>query len=210
MEQGAVPRRLQDQQQHHPGYVRLLLAAAAAVYDPAKAKKAAGRGGISRTVSIPDRSGATPPMPISARSRSIRCSRSASARKLRPVERAGFARPTPARNTTRGYSARRQRRVRQRRDAAGLVRRQGRLQRVRQLSRHRRAVSAAGERTRPQEARGDPPQDAAARVREGDRRADWELAFINGVGPRLGESSFGRIGGFPYTAPFEDLTIKKG
>jgi peptide/nickel transport system substrate-binding protein len=38
----------------------------------------------------------------------------------------------------------------------------------------------------------------------------WELAFINGVGPRLGESSFGRISGFPYTAPFEDLTIQKG
>ena len=37
----------------------------------------------------------------------------------------------------------------------------------------------------------------------------WELAFINGVGPRLAESSFGRIAGFPYTAPFEDLTIKK-
>jgi peptide/nickel transport system substrate-binding protein len=37
----------------------------------------------------------------------------------------------------------------------------------------------------------------------------WELAFINGVGPRLGESSFGRIAGFPYTAPFEDLTIQK-
>ena len=36
-----------------------------------------------------------------------------------------------------------------------------------------------------------------------------ELAFINGVGPRLGESSFGRIAGFPYTAPFEDLTIQK-
>ena len=36
----------------------------------------------------------------------------------------------------------------------------------------------------------------------------WELAFINGVGPRLGKSSFGRIAGFPYTAPFEDLTIK--
>ena len=38
----------------------------------------------------------------------------------------------------------------------------------------------------------------------------WELVFISGVGPRLGESSFGRIGGFPYTAPFEDLTIQKG
>ena len=38
----------------------------------------------------------------------------------------------------------------------------------------------------------------------------WELAFINGVGPRLGEASFGNIAGFPYTAPFEDLSIKKG
>ena len=38
----------------------------------------------------------------------------------------------------------------------------------------------------------------------------WMLAFINGVGPRLGELSFGRIAGFPYTAPFEDLTIQKG
>ena len=36
----------------------------------------------------------------------------------------------------------------------------------------------------------------------------WELAFINGVGPRVGESSFGRIAGFPYTGPFEDITIK--
>ncbi len=36
----------------------------------------------------------------------------------------------------------------------------------------------------------------------------WELAFINGVGPRLGETSFGKISGFPYTAPFEDMTIK--
>ena len=37
----------------------------------------------------------------------------------------------------------------------------------------------------------------------------WELVFISGVGPRLGEASFGKIGGFPYTAPFEDLTIQK-
>ncbi|MGD9615003.1 MAG: ABC transporter substrate-binding protein [Alphaproteobacteria bacterium] len=35
----------------------------------------------------------------------------------------------------------------------------------------------------------------------------WQLAFINGVGPRVGESGFGRIAGFPYTAPYEDLTL---
>jgi peptide/nickel transport system substrate-binding protein len=29
----------------------------------------------------------------------------------------------------------------------------------------------------------------------------WQLAFLNGVGPRVGESGFGRIARFPYTAP---------
>jgi len=36
----------------------------------------------------------------------------------------------------------------------------------------------------------------------------WQLAFINGIGPRVGESNFGRIAGFPYTAPYEDLTLQ--
>ena len=36
----------------------------------------------------------------------------------------------------------------------------------------------------------------------------WELAFLNGIGPRVGKSAFGLIAGFPYTAPFEDITIK--
>jgi len=36
----------------------------------------------------------------------------------------------------------------------------------------------------------------------------WQLGFINAIGPRVGESSFDRIPGFAYTAPFEDLTIK--
>jgi len=36
----------------------------------------------------------------------------------------------------------------------------------------------------------------------------WELAFLNGIGPRVGESSLGKIPGFPYTAPFEDITLK--
>jgi peptide/nickel transport system substrate-binding protein len=38
----------------------------------------------------------------------------------------------------------------------------------------------------------------------------WQLAFINGVGPRVAESSFGSIAGFAYTAPYEDLAIKSG
>jgi peptide/nickel transport system substrate-binding protein len=36
----------------------------------------------------------------------------------------------------------------------------------------------------------------------------WQLGFLNGIGPRVGESGFDRIAGFAYTAPFEDLTIK--
>ena len=36
----------------------------------------------------------------------------------------------------------------------------------------------------------------------------WQLGFINGVGPRVGESAFGRIAGFSYTAPYEDITLK--
>jgi peptide/nickel transport system substrate-binding protein len=38
----------------------------------------------------------------------------------------------------------------------------------------------------------------------------WQLGFLNGVGPRVGESSFGVIPGFAYTAPFEDITLKSG
>jgi len=36
----------------------------------------------------------------------------------------------------------------------------------------------------------------------------WQLAFINAVGPRVGESGFGLIPSFAYTGPFEDITIK--
>src|SRR3989442_4566002 len=37
----------------------------------------------------------------------------------------------------------------------------------------------------------------------------YELAFIWGVGPRVGESTAGAIPGYPYTAPMEDVTLKK-
>jgi peptide/nickel transport system substrate-binding protein len=38
----------------------------------------------------------------------------------------------------------------------------------------------------------------------------WQLAFINGVGPRVAESGFGLIAGYPYTGPYEDITLKAG
>jgi peptide/nickel transport system substrate-binding protein len=36
----------------------------------------------------------------------------------------------------------------------------------------------------------------------------WELAFLNGVGPRVAESGLGLITGHAYSAPYEDLTLK--
>ena len=36
----------------------------------------------------------------------------------------------------------------------------------------------------------------------------WELAFLNGVGPRVQESGLGLISGYAYSAPYEDLTLK--
>jgi peptide/nickel transport system substrate-binding protein len=35
----------------------------------------------------------------------------------------------------------------------------------------------------------------------------WQLAFINGVGPRVKESGFGLIPGYPYSGPYEDMTL---
>lgn len=37
----------------------------------------------------------------------------------------------------------------------------------------------------------------------------WELAFLNGVGPRVAESGLGLIPGHAYSAPYEDLQVKK-
>ena len=38
----------------------------------------------------------------------------------------------------------------------------------------------------------------------------WQLAFLNGQGPRVGESAFGLISGHPYSAPYEDVRLKDG
>ena len=36
----------------------------------------------------------------------------------------------------------------------------------------------------------------------------WQLAFINGAGPKVGESGLGLIAGHAYSAPYEDVTLK--
>lgn len=37
----------------------------------------------------------------------------------------------------------------------------------------------------------------------------WDLGFLSGVGPRVAESGLGLITGHPYSAPYEDLKLKK-
>ena len=36
----------------------------------------------------------------------------------------------------------------------------------------------------------------------------WELGWLNGVGPRVGEAGLGLIPMHAYSAPYEDLTLK--
>jgi len=36
----------------------------------------------------------------------------------------------------------------------------------------------------------------------------WQLAAHSGVGPRVGESGFGLIAGYPWTSPYEDITLR--
>jgi peptide/nickel transport system substrate-binding protein len=37
----------------------------------------------------------------------------------------------------------------------------------------------------------------------------WQLAFLNGVGPRIEESGLGAIPGFAYSGPYEDVKLRK-
>ncbi len=37
----------------------------------------------------------------------------------------------------------------------------------------------------------------------------WQLAFISAIGPRVAESGIGLIKNFVYTAPYEDMTLKR-
>jgi len=37
----------------------------------------------------------------------------------------------------------------------------------------------------------------------------WQLAFLNGVGPRIEDSSLGTIPGFAYSGPYEDVKLRK-
>jgi peptide/nickel transport system substrate-binding protein len=36
----------------------------------------------------------------------------------------------------------------------------------------------------------------------------WQLALLQGVGPRVAESGFGLIADYPWSAPYEDVKLK--
>ena len=125
-----------------------------AVYDPAKAKKLMAEAGYPERVRcravLVDSSYAN-----IGEVRSIICRRSASAPSCSRWS-APLSRPITPQKIPKGILRGCERRLRQCRDAAGRVHRQGWLEGLRQLSRHRRALPAAGQRTRPEKARGDP------------------------------------------------------
>ena len=82
-------------------------------------------------------------------------------------------------------------------------------------ARHREPASLAGDRSEVTRPELDPKRREAVLhkmqqiVYERTMYAPiWQLAFINGHGPRVGESGFGLIPGFAYTGPYEDITIK--
>ena len=209
MNKALVPRPLQGHQQRRPLHLRILLAAAQSrCYDPAKAKKlmaeAGHGGGFDAGLLYCDSSYANVAEVAVNNLAAIGITA-----KLQPLERAGVLRRLFQQAIRQGHRPRRERRVRQCRDPHGLVRRQGRRLLLRQLSRYRRAVSAAGRRDSTTKKRAAVLDKMQQLTYEKSIYAPiWQLGFISGIGPRVGESSFGKIPGFAYTAPFEDITIK--
>ena len=91
--------------------------------------------------------------------------------KLRPIERAAYIKEYAEKTLQKRHPIG-PRRLRQRCDPVRSLCHQGWPFRLWQLPRHRRALPAADGRTRPQEARGNPEQDAAAPLRAHDLCAD--------------------------------------
>ena len=127
--------------------------------------------------------------------------------KLRPLERAAFFKGYCGEELQEPHPGS-QRRLRQRRHAARGLRGEGRHLRLRQLSRHRCAVPAAGGRARCQEARGDAAQDPSSSytsARSTRISGSWPSSTAPVRG--LAESGLGLIAGHAYSAPYEDVTL---
>src|SRR5262249_12561424 len=197
---------LAPDQQHHPRELRVLLAAAATGIRSGQGDGTAGGSGTSqrlrrrrillRRVLFECRRGAPEQFCRSWHQQPAAAARAR--RVLQGVCREEFEK----------HHLRRQWCVRQYGDPDGSVLRQGWHLRLWQLPRRRRAVPATGGRARPQKTRSSPREDAAARYDRSIYAPIWLLGFLNGVGPRVGESGFELIPGFAYTAPYEDITLK--
>jgi peptide/nickel transport system substrate-binding protein len=37
----------------------------------------------------------------------------------------------------------------------------------------------------------------------------WQYTFLNGVGPAVADARFGAIASFPYTAPYEEIQLRR-
>ncbi len=37
----------------------------------------------------------------------------------------------------------------------------------------------------------------------------WQYTFLNAIGPNVVDARFGAIASFPYTAPYEDLRLRR-
>ena len=178
------------------------------VYDPEQGQEAARRGGISQRASTPAIIIATRPTPISARRCSTICRRSAFAPSCgrssgRPLSRAirekKFKNIIQAGPGAFGNAATRL----EAHVVKGGVFAYGSYPDLDELY-QQQAVELDHEK---REAILHKMQQI---VYERTIYAPiWQLAFINGVGSRVGESGFGLIPRFPYTAPYEDITLKR-
>ena len=82
--------------------------------------------------------------------------------------------------------------------------------RLRRLSRHRRALQAAGARDRPEEARGACCTRSSSSLHERVRFAPiFDYIWPSGVGPRVAEPALMLIDPYPWSAPLEEVRLKK-
>ena len=209
-QRGRDPRARQDEREHHSPELRLLLAgAAAARLRPCAGQEAPGRGGLPqglrrRRLHLRHLATAISPRPSSTTSAAIGIRT-----RLRPLERAGFFKAyaeKKLKNLIQGGSGS----VRQRGHARRGLRRCRRRLRLRQLSRHRGARSASRRSSSTaRSGRRPASRSSSSCTTRSMLRADLGAGAAERPGPRVAEGGLGLIPNHAYSAPYEDLRLKK-